>query len=360
MTQLPHTPHPALAAWTALRASGAARGALVTMVRADGGASRSLGTHLALADDGRAFGSVTIGGCADGRALDAARRVLHSGTGEQLTVPLSEEDALALGLGCAGDVDLLVEPVSLCDDDAVTSALDDAVAALARGERAALIAPLGDGAGRLLVRGDGTTTGTTGRPATDAAALAQATEALRDTGASAGVREGAGARWFTQVIVPARTVLIVGATDVAAAICALAVTLGWRTVVVDPRDAVLAEARFEVANERHAAIPVEVVARHVRGEDAAAVVVVAHDYRIELPVLRAALRSDAPYVGMLGSRKRGASMRQMLLEDGLSADQVARLRSPIGLAIGAQGPAEIAVSVVAELIAAWRQPASRP
>ena len=85
-----------------------------------------------------------------------------------------------------------------------------------------------------------------------------------------------------------------------------------------------------------------------------AVVVVAHDYKVELPVLRVALRGNTPYVGMLGSRKRAAAVRALLAEDGLADAEIARLRAPIGLAIGAQGAAEIAVSIVAELIATWR------
>jgi xanthine dehydrogenase accessory factor len=85
-----------------------------------------------------------------------------------------------------------------------------------------------------------------------------------------------------------------------------------------------------------------------------AVVVVAHDYKVEIPVLRVALRSDAAYVGVLGSRKRAAAVRSLLADSGLTSEELARLRMPIGLAIGAQGAAEIAVSIVAELIASFR------
>jgi xanthine dehydrogenase accessory factor len=90
------------------------------------------------------------------------------------------------------------------------------------------------------------------------------------------------------------------------------------------------------------------------GDTSTAVVVVAHDYKVELPVLRAALRVATPYIGMLGSRKRAAAVRALLAEDGVSEADLARLRTPIGLPIGAQGAAEIAVSIVAELVAAWR------
>jgi xanthine dehydrogenase accessory factor len=352
-------PHPALAAWVALRASGSGRGALVTLVRADGGTSKPIGAHLALAEDGRTFGSVTIGGCADGRALTAAARVRDSGVRELLTVPLGEEDALALGLGCAGDVELLAEPVSLGAASAVAQAYDAAEAALDDGARAALVTPLGGALGRLLVRDGGERTGTTGSAERDETAAALGLTALR-AGAENGLHEAGGERWLVQLLTPTRTLLIVGATEIAAALCTLAAPLGWRAVLIDPRDDVLAEPRFAAATERHAALPAEVVAARLGG-GSTAVVVVAHDYKVEVPVLRVALHGNAPYVGMLGSRKRAAAMRELLADEGLTAAELEKLRTPIGLAIGAQGAAEIAVSIVAELIATWRgtRPAAR-
>lgn len=343
---------PALAVWSALRESGARTAALVTLVRADGGASRALGTRLAVTDDGHSIGSVTVGGCADGRALQAAQRVLASGRAERLVMPLSEDDALALGLGCAGDLELFVDRVALNGDDRAARAFDEAVQASAAGEAVVLVTPLSDAPGaahdRLLVCGGRVVFGT-GDSDRDAA-LAQLSA---EDGAS-GLREWEGETFFVERIAPLRTLLIVGATEIAAALCTLAVPLGWRAVVLDARDDVLAQPRFAAAAERVPCIPAEEVARRVRGAEAPAVVVVAHDYRVELPVLRAALESASPYVGVLGSRKRGAALRDMLAEAGVSAERVSRLRTPIGLSIGAQGPAEIAVSIVAELIATWR------
>jgi xanthine dehydrogenase accessory factor len=347
--------HPSVAAWAALRAAGGSCGALVTLVRGDGGAAQAIGAHFALAQDGRTFGSVTIGGCANGRALVSAERVLHSGVREQLTLPLGEEDARALGLGCAGNVDLLVERVVLGAADPAADALDAAAAALERGARAALVTPLAGAAGRLLVLEDGASVGTTGSAARDAAASALALQELARATAESGVHDLADERWLVQLLTPVRTLLVVGATDVAAALCTMAAPLGWRTVLIDPRDAVLVEAPFAAATERLAALPAEIVTDRLGGAGGAgmAVVIVAHDYKVELPVLRVALRSGAPYVGMLGSRKRSAAVRAMLAEDGLSDAELARLHAPIGLCIGARGPAEIAVSIVAELIAAW-------
>ena len=308
-------PHPALAAWTALRAQASGRGAIVTLVRADG-TSKPVGAHLALAEDGRAFGSVTIG-------------------------------------GCAGDVELLVDRVGFDARDAFGEAMAAAEAGLERGVRVAAITPLGDTAGQLVVSEDGIRAGSVGSAARDEAAAALASAALREGDGAVGVREAAGERWLVQLLAPTRTLLLVGATEIAAVLCALAAPLGWRTVLIDPRDELLAEPRFAAATERHAALPAEVVARRVGGAGTA-VVIVAHDYKVELPVLRVALRAEVPYVGMLGSRKRAATVRAMLADDGVTESEVARLRAPIGLSIGSQGAGEIAVSIIAEVIATWR------
>jgi xanthine dehydrogenase accessory factor len=200
---------------------------------------------------------------------------------------------------------------------------------------------------------DGTRAGTAGSGERDAVAQSLAEAALAGGESATGVQAAGGEQWLVQLLIPTRTVLIVGATEIAAAICAMAALLGWRTVLVESRDELLAEARFATATERHAAIPAEVIAQRI-GSASTAVVVVAHDYKVELPVLRVALRAGTPYVGMLGSRKRAASIRAMLADDGVGEEELARLRAPIGLRIGAQGAAEIAVSIIAELIATWR------
>jgi xanthine dehydrogenase accessory factor len=352
-TPTSRAPHPALAAWAALREHAEGRGAMITLVRADGGTSKPVGAHLALAEDGHSYGSVTIGGCADGRALAVAEQVLRTGARELLTVPLGEEDALALGLGCAGDVELLVERVGHDATDPMAAAFAAAESALERGVRGALVTPLDGAGGMLLVCEDGARAGRTGSPAREQHAFALAEAALRTGDARAGVQEAGGERWLVQLLTPTRTVLVVGATEIAAALCTIVAPLGWRAVLIDPRDELLAEPRFAAATERHAALPAEAIAERISG-GSVAVVVVAHDYKVELPVLRVALRSGASYVGMLGSRKRAAGVRALLAEDGLTESELARLRAPIGLSIGAQGAAEIAVSIVGELIATWR------
>jgi xanthine dehydrogenase accessory factor len=229
-----------------------------------------------------------------------------------------------------------------------------------RGEPMLLLTALEGARGRLLARADGSLHGTTGDERADASARALATALVRETASATGMHERDGIAWFVEQLAPVRTVMIVGATEIAAALCTLMRPLGWRAVLLDPRDDVLAQPRFADAAERVPWMPADVVAARMQGAHAPAVVIVAHDYRVELPVLRAALAGDSPYVGMLGSRKRGATMRAMLADEGLDASRIARLRSPIGLAIGAEGPVEIAVSILAELVATWRGVAERP
>src|SRR5258705_230903 len=147
-------------------------------------------------------------------------------------------------------------------------------------------------------RRDGARAGSTGSAGRDDVAAALGLTALRG-GTDNGVHEVEGERWLVQLLTPTRTLLIVGATEIAAALCTLAAPLGWRAVLIDPRDDVLAEPRFAAATERHAALPADIVATRLGGPSTA-VVVVAHEYKVEIPVLRVALRAGAPYVGLLG------------------------------------------------------------
>jgi len=127
-------------------------------------------------------------------------------------------------------------------------------------------------------------------------------------------------------------------------------TLGFRTIVIDGRPRFATRERFPDVDELRVGIPSELV-QAVPLIATTALVLVAHDYKYELPVLRTVLRGDAGYVGMLGSRRRGATIRAMLAEEGLTPAELGRLHSPIGLGIGAKSAAEIALAIAAELVA---------
>jgi xanthine dehydrogenase accessory factor len=335
-----------------LRANGR-RAAVATLVATTGGAIRRLGETMWVDDHGLIVGSVTIGGCVDGRALELADDVLRSGTSRRVSLPLGDEDAWAFGMTCAGNVDLLVEPVTACaPDDPVTLATMAVAAAVRDGQSAVELVSLAGRPARLVVLDDGTRYGSLGSSALDDAAAGRASS-LIDARASGVITVPAGestAELFAQVHAPPPTVILVGATDVAAALVPLATQLGYRATVIDSRERWATPDRFPAAHELHVGMPSELISA-MPLTPASALVLVAHDFKYDLPVLEVAMRSRVGYIGVLGSRRRAAVIHEFLESIGATPDDIARVRIPIGLDIGARTPAEIALSVLAELVA---------
>jgi xanthine dehydrogenase accessory factor len=149
-----------------------------------------------------------------------------------------------------------------------------------------------------------------------------------------------------------RTLVIVGGSEIAVALARIARTLDLRVVIVDGREHLANRERFPEADEIRLGIPSELVAE-IGLTPATALVLVSHEYKYDVPILRAALVSEAGYVGMLGGKKRRESMKDLLRAEGVPEEALGRLRTPIGLDIGAETPAEIAVSIAAELVANW-------
>jgi xanthine dehydrogenase accessory factor len=144
--------------------------------------------------------------------------------------------------------------------------------------------------------------------------------------------------------------VVFGAVDIAEALCAAANQLAWQSVVVDPRPALATPERVPSAGELRSGWPDEVL-EEIELDEATAVVVLTHESRFDVPALAAALRSDAFYVGALGSRKTQERRRELLIEEGLTAEELERLAGPTGLDIGAETPAETALSILAEILA---------
>jgi xanthine dehydrogenase accessory factor len=219
--------------------------------------------------------------------------------------------------------------------------------------------PPGAGA-KLLLLDDDRRLGTLGDPVLDTAAEPAAREAF-GTGASRtlALGPGEGVRCFVEVHMPPPTLLVVGAGHVAMPLVTLARTLGFRTVVVDGRPRLATRERFPDADELVVGIPSEAT-RRVPLLASTAVVLVAHDYKYDLPVLRHVLATQAGYVGMLGSRRRGEAILKLLREEGIPEAQLDRLRVPIGLDLGARTAPEIALAILAEIVAARYGASGRP
>jgi xanthine dehydrogenase accessory factor len=219
-----------------------------------------------------------------------------------------------------------------------------------------IVTPLDAADGRLVVREDGSSDGTLGSATLDVDALREAATLLR-SGASA-VRTllaaNAARAFFFERLGPPPTVIVHGATQVAMTLVTLAKAIGMRVIVVDGRERFATRERFPDADEIRIGMPSEIAAE-LPSTSTTAIVLVAHDYKYELPVLRHALRSDAGYVGMLGNRKRGAAVKQLLADEGFTDAELARVHTPIGLDIGAVSTAEIALSILAEIVATRRE-----
>ncbi len=330
------------------------RAAVATLVATSGGAIRRLGETMWVDEHGAIVGSVTIGGCVDGRVVELAEAVLRSGTSRRVSLPLGDEDAWAFGMTCAGTVDVLVEPVAPMDATDPVAAAAAAVASAVHGGRSAVEMIALDGRpARLVVVENGIRHGSLGDPALDEVAAAQAASVL-DARTSGVLTVSVGERateLFAYVHAPAPSIIVVGATDVAVALVPLAATLGFHTVVIDSRERWATAERFPAVDELRVGMPSEAIGDFPL-TPATALVLVGHDFKYDLPVLEVALKSRAGYIGVLGSRRRAAVLRECLLGMGRTPEDIARVRIPVGLDIGARTPQEIALSVLAEIVAA--------
>ena len=322
---------------------------MATLVATEGSSPRATGSRMWVDEEGRIVGSVTIGGCVDARVIEASALALEHDRPELLSMALGDQDAWAIGMTCAGTIEVLIEPVDArVADDPVASALAKARGEVEAGRPAVIVAPLSGTPRRLVVTQQGTS-GTLGDPALDAAAEREANALLG--GGVSGVRAVHGDhRLFFERQAPPLTLIVFGATHVAMPLVAMGGVLGLRTVVVDGRDQFATRERFPTADEIMVGMPSELAERMPLGRESL-VVLLSHDYKYDLPVLQAVLASDAAYVGVLGSTRRGKALLDFLAGEGVPAGQLARIRIPVGLDIGGSTPEEIALSVLAEAVA---------
>jgi xanthine dehydrogenase accessory factor len=316
--------------------------ALATVVEAWGSAPRATGSCMAVTAEGGLAGSVS-GGCVETAVVEAAREVLKGAPPRLLRFGVADDTAWAVGLACGGTIEVFVgrlEPEVFAPvRDAVRKDEPAALATVIAGPQ------LGE---RLVLRAVGEPAGSLREPLRPAA-LDAARTAL-DSGRPSRVRAGEG-ELFVDVLRPVPTLVVVGGVHIAVALVSLARTMGYRTVVVDPRTAFANRERFPHADRIEVAWPDEALAR-LPLTGSTAVAVLTHDPRLDDPALRAALAGPAFYVGALGSQKTQAKRRKRLLEGGLPEDRLDRLHAPIGLDLGGRSPEEIALSVMAEIVAA--------
>jgi xanthine dehydrogenase accessory factor len=327
---------------------------LATVVRTFHSAPREPGASLAVSAGGEVIGSVS-GGCVEGAVYELAQQVCQSGQPVLQTYGVSEDAAFAVGLTCGGIIDIFVEPVSRQR----FGQLGEVAAAIDAGDPVAVatvISGPGTVGARRVIRPDRTAGGTLGAgerldQAVDddtLGMLAQGLTGVRHYGEH-GERRADDLSVFVQSFAPPPRMLVFGAIDFAAAVARAGKFLGYRVTVCDARPVFATAARFPDADE----VVVEWPHRYLAAtpvDTRTVICVLTHDPKFDVPLLEVALRTPACYIGAMGSRRTHDDRIARLRQAGVTDAELARLRSPIGLDLGARTPEETAVSVAAELI----------
>ncbi|NNH71317.1 XshC-Cox1 family protein [Nocardia uniformis] len=346
--------------------SGGDRFAVATVVGTFRSAPRPPGASMAVSSDGEAIGSVS-GGCVEGAVYELAREAIATGLSSVHRFGVADDDAFAVGLTCGGIIDILVQPVdavSAPEFAAVARSIEDGLPVAT-----ATVVTAGSRLGRRLVVWPDRVSGSLGDPHLDAAViedvvamLDQGTTGIRHYGFR-GERRRDDIAVFVQSFAPPPRMFVFGAIDFAAAVARIGRFLGYRVTVCDARPVFTTRKRFPDADEVVVSWPHRFLAEAIGNDQVdgrTVICVLTHDPKFDLPLLDLALRSDAGYVGAMGSRRTHDDRLAQLRARGLSDAQLARLSSPIGLDLGARTPEETAVSVAAEIIAAHWGASGRP
>jgi len=303
----------------------AGRGAaLATVVETWGSAPRRTGSQLVISGDGAIEGSVS-GGCVEGAVIVEAIEALDDGKPRLLSFGVSDGDAFAVGLACGGTIRVLVEPVGTALPEAVLAEL---VAAREARQAVAYVTDLESGGPHL--------------------SRAHVHRLRMDR---SGVEEDG--RTFVAVHNPPLRLLVVGAVHIAQGLVGMAQSCGYDPVIIDPRETFASPERFPGCEVMHD-WPYDAVTG-LGLDPRTALVLLTHDPKLDDPAIEAALRSGVFYIGALGSTRTHAKRLERLTERGFSPQDLERIHGPIGLDIGAANPAEIAVSIMAEMTQVLRK-----
>ena len=328
------------------------KAALATVVNVRGSSYRSPGARMLITDDGRWVGSIS-GGCLEGDALRKARQVMLSGKPATVTYDTREESNqnLGIGLGCNGVIDVLIEPIDAADsknpimlfEEFIDSDEPLALATMYRSEHA-----IGD---KLLITDSGSQLHKFQNEVLNEIVFNELRNVFKSKKSMVKTYDGDGeSEIFFELIQPSISLVIFGGGFDARPVSELAKSLGWNVTVTDECVAHIAPIFFPTA-DKLSLCNREFIERDFKITPYTACVLMSHNYEYDRDVLRMIIKSDAPYIGILGPRKRFDKIQEEFLNEGLTlnASAIDRIHSPIGLDIGAEAPDEIAISIIAEI-----------
>ncbi len=320
--------------------------AVATLVRVHGSAPRRPGARLCVSRAGGVAGSVS-GGCVEADVVRRAAEVLDSKQAAVARYSLAGDAELEVALAC-GSIEVLIEPFQA---DVTWRVLVTALAERRAVALATVLDPEFLITRRLVISSDGLSAGSID-PHVDGEIVTEAGKMLAAGGTAViPVRlAGQAGSVFIEAFLPPERLYIVGATEIGMHLCRMAAELGFEVTVIDPRSVFATEERFPQAHRLLRTWPQEAL-EGAALDDRAYVVTLTHDFKLDVPALAAALRSKARYIGALGSSRTHARRKARLADSGFTPSVLARIHAPVGLDIGAATPAEIAVAILAEMLA---------
>ena len=330
--------------------------ALATVIKTWGSSPRPAGAKMAVNEHGEFAGSVS-GGCVEAAVIEAAAQTIATGMPKLLRFGVSDEQAWSVGLTCGGSIEVLVEHLPAREQGVMAEWLRGleqretlVVATLLRGDA--------QNVGRhMLLRADGAWRGEMPQPGVSAFVRERAPAfSLREQADLVSLDE-----WeiFIESIFPAPKLVIVGAVHIAIPLVTLAKTLDYQVFLIDPRGAFATDERFPHVDRLVRQWPDEAL-QEIGIDAGTCLVILTHDAKLDDPALKFALQHRPAYIGILGSKRTHEKRIARLKEAGISQEQLARVHAPIGLDISASTPAEIALSIMGEIVARRRQAAAQP
>jgi xanthine dehydrogenase accessory factor len=346
------------------------RGALCTIISSKGSLPMSGKAKMLVGEDGTMVGTVG-GGCLEADVWAEAQRVVKKDISKIASFILTEQHAGESGLNCGGKVEILIEPVV---PDRMTAVFEEIARIRAAGEKGAIATVISSRIpatmkekSKLVLRADGTIIGGIGDGGfIEDSVRPKAEEVMREdylTVLQFEISDEEAQRWglepgdtldvFVEPIVAIPTLYLFGGGHVSLQIAKIAKTVGFKIVVIDDRPAFANKDRFPMADETRVEDLYTVFERlHI--DDQSYIVAVTRGHQHDEPVIEQAIRTEARYIGMIGSKRKISRMWKKLIEGGADRDRLAQVHAPIGLEIGADTPEEIAVSIVAQLIESRR------
>lgn len=331
------------------------RFAVATVIRTWSSSPRAVGATMAVSESGEVIGSVS-GGCVEGAVYDLAQEVLRTGIPQTVSYGVSDDDAFNVGLTCGGTVELFVQAVDAGVFPGLEMLIDAASAQQPVATATVVDGPAPLGSRLVLTQSD--VAGSLGAEQLQRAVV-EGTRGMLEHGTTGMLRLGRNGERrvdelsvFVESYAPPPHMVVFGAIDFAAAMARIGKFLGYRVTVCDARPIFATRARFPEADEVVVKWPHQYL-DEIHVDERTVLCVLTHDPKFDIPLLELALRTSAGYIGAMGSRRTHNDRLARLREAGMTESELGRLRSPIGLDLGARTPEETAVSIAAEIISSF-------